>query len=115
MLKNRMEYKDYVGTVEWHDDLNIFRGEVLHIRNCLIYEGKNINQLRNNFHKCIDNYIKTCENNNLKVDIPFKGSFNVRISDDLYRLLCQRAKKDNISINKVVSNAIEEYTKHYFI
>lgn len=115
MNKNRFEYKEYVGTVEWYDDKNKFEGKALGIRSNITYEGKDINELRNNFYKSIDNYIELCEKNNVKRDIPYKGSFNVRISDDLYRLLCKRAKKDNISINKVVSNAIEEYTKHYFI
>ena len=113
MLKNRMEYKDYVGTVEWYDDENIFKGEVLRLNNHLTYQGKDIKELRDNFHKCINNYLEVCEKNNIKREIPFKGSFNIRISDDIYRLLCKKAKEENISINKIISIALEEYVKSY--
>ena len=115
MSKNRMEYKDYLGTVEWHDDEGIFKGEVLLHRNCISYEGKTIEELRNNFHKSIDNYIEVCEKNNLKREIPFKGSFNVRISDELYKKVYEKSKKDNISINKIINNALKEYIDSFYL
>ena len=111
MRRNRMEYKGYVGTVEWYEDESIFYGKTLGIKSLITYEGKTIEELRKNFYQGIDNYLEICKKNNLKPDIPYKGSFNIRTSQELYRLALKKAKQENISLSKLVSNALKEYLK----
>lgn len=113
MKRNRMEHEGYTGTVEWYDNENIFKGQVLGIKSNIEYSGKNINELRKDFYKKIDDYIQTCEKNNLKKEVPYKGSFNVRTTPELYRLAQERCNKDTISMSKLVEIALKEYLKVY--
>ncbi len=54
---NVLEYKGFVGTVEFSASDNILFGKVLGVNGLLSYEGKNIIELRNDFEKAVDDYI----------------------------------------------------------
>ncbi len=54
---NVLEYKGFVGTVEFSASDNILFGKVLGVNGLLSYEGKNITELRNDFEKAVDDYI----------------------------------------------------------
>ena len=54
---NTLEYRGYKGTIETEDD-TLF-GHVLGLKNMIIsYEGKNIDELKDDFQNGIDNYVK---------------------------------------------------------
>ncbi len=54
---NTLEYKGYKGTIETEDDTLL--GHVLGLKNVIIsYEGKNIDELKDDFQNGIDNYVK---------------------------------------------------------
>ena len=54
---NVLEYKGFIGTVEFSASDNILFGKVLGVNGLLSYEGKNIIELRNDFEKAVDDYI----------------------------------------------------------
>ena len=45
-----MEYKGYVGSVEFSEDDSLFFGRVLGIRSLVSYEDENAHDLADNFH-----------------------------------------------------------------
>ena len=52
-----MEYQGYVGTVEFSEEDRVFFGKVLGIRSLLSYEGTTGEELINDFHGVIDDYL----------------------------------------------------------
>lgn len=52
-----MEYKGYVGSVEFSEEDVIFYGKVMGIRSLISYEGENARELVEGFHKAVDDYI----------------------------------------------------------
>ncbi len=46
---------------------------------------------------------------NKEPDSTFKGSFNVRISSELHRNVAATAKEQGVSLNHLVSEALENY------
>ena len=52
-----MEYKGYVGSVEFSEEDVIFYGKVMGIRSLISYEGENARELVEGFHEAIDDYI----------------------------------------------------------
>lgn len=52
-----MEYKGYIGTVEWSEEDKCFHGKVLFIRDLVIYEGKNLEELKHDFEIAVDDYV----------------------------------------------------------
>ena len=106
---NRIQYKNYIGTVEWTDEDGVFHGKVLGIRGLISYQGKDINSLKKDFCDSIDDYLSYCEAKGIKPQEPFKGSFNVRVDPELHRKAAEKAKESGISLNKLVINALIEY------
>lgn len=52
-----MEYKGYVGSVEFSEEDVIFYGKVMGIRSLISYEGENARELVEGFHEAVDDYI----------------------------------------------------------
>lgn len=64
-MKNTMEYKGYLGSVEYSDEDGIFFGKVQFIRTSISYEGYDAESLRKDFHDGIDDYLSMCQEKNI--------------------------------------------------
>ena len=60
-MNSVMEYKGYVGSVEFSENDGIFFGKVLGIRSLISYEGTNAKELISDFHGAIDDYLSLCQ------------------------------------------------------
>ena len=60
-MNNTIQYKGYVGSVEFSEEDSIFYGKVLGIRSLISYEGENAAELLNDFHDAVDDYLKYCK------------------------------------------------------
>ena len=54
-----IQYKGYVGSVEFSEEDEIFYGKVMGVRSLISYEGENEKELLNDFHNAVDDYLKT--------------------------------------------------------
>jgi predicted HicB family RNase H-like nuclease len=108
-MKNRMEYKGYLGSVNYDDEDEIFYGKIEYIRGLISYEGHDVESLRAGFHEAVDDYLELCQERGIEPERPFKGSFNVRTGSDLHRRAVLAAERRGINLNKLVSEAIERY------
>lgn len=77
----------------------------------MAYEGVDVASLRKAFEEAIDGYCKLCKEKNITPEKPFKGSFNVRLSSDLHRKAVLTACERHITLNTIVSEALESYLK----
>ena len=57
-MSNTIQYKNYIGSVEFSEEDGVFFGKVLGIRSLISYEGKNAKELLSDFHKAIDDYLE---------------------------------------------------------
>jgi uncharacterized protein with HEPN domain len=53
-----MEYKGYIGSVEFSEADGVFFGKVKGISSLISYEGKTIEALKRDFHGAVDDYLK---------------------------------------------------------
>ena len=53
-----MEYKGYVGSVEFSEADGLFYGKVQGIRSLISYEGTDAKSLVTDFHDAIDDYLE---------------------------------------------------------
>ena len=80
-MNNIMEYKGYVGSVEFSENDGVFYGKVQGIRSLISYEGTNAKELVSDFHGAVDDYLILCEEEGTAPEIAYKGSFNVRFKN----------------------------------
>lgn len=105
-----LKYKNYFGSVEYSEEDNCLYGKVLGLaRQCITYEGNDINELKNDFQNAVDDYLKHCEDNHMKPEKPYKGNFNVRVGPEKHSRIAFRSSQEGISINAYVNNALDFY------
>ncbi len=106
-MSNTIEYKGYVGSIEFSEADGIFFGKVMGIRALISYEGENANELIADFHGAVDDYLAVCEAEGIEPERAYKGSFNVRISPELHKQAAITAISKNMSLNSFVESSIE--------
>lgn len=107
-MKNTMEYKGYVGSVEFSEEDGIFFGQVLGIRALISYEGSTAVELLQDFHGAIDAYLATCTAEGVAPEKAYKGSFNVRIPAEMHKQAAVYALEHNMSLNSFVERAVQK-------
>ena len=105
-MNNTMEYKGYVGSVEFSEPDGVFFGKVIGIRALLSYEGTNATELVDDFHGVVDDYLELCESEGKEPERAYKGSFNIRISPELHKQLAIRAMEAQTSLNSYIERTL---------
>ena len=105
-MNNTMEYKGYVGSVEFSEQDGTLFGKVMGIRALISYEGETGKELLADFHGAVDDYLSLCAEKGIEPERAYKGSFNVRISPELHRQIAVCAAAKQISLNSFVENAL---------
>ena len=108
-MNNTIEYKGYIGSVEFSEEDSVFHGKVQGIRALISYEGTNAQELVNDFHNAIDDYLELCSEENVEPEKAYKGSFNVRISPELHKKAVVYAYSQQTSLNRVMEDALYNY------
>lgn len=108
-MNNTMNYKDYIGSIEFSEEDCIFYGKVQGIRALISYEGNTAQELIDDFHGAVDDYLALCEAEGKAPEKAYKGSFNVRISPQLHQQAALYALSNQTSLNSIVENAIRSY------
>ena len=107
-MNNTMEYRGYIGSVEFSESDNVFFGKVQGIRSLLSYEGTNVKELLDDFHGVVDEYLEDCANEGIEPEVAYKGSFNVRLGSDLHKKAAIYAINHEQSLNSFVESAIRD-------
>jgi len=102
-----MEYKGYVGQVEYDDDAGVFHGEVINTRDTITFQGTSVKELRKAFRDSIEDYLAFCKERGEEPEKPFSGQFVTRISADLHRRVNLAAALAGKSLNAWVTEQLE--------
>lgn len=107
MKEDILTYKNFIGTVHYNSDDNVFYGKIEGINDLVTFEGGSVKVLRRAFEEAVDDYLLLCNEAGKDPLKTFKGSFNVRISSELHKKAFRVATEEGISLNKFVQTAIE--------
>lgn len=103
-----MEYKGYIGKVEFDSDAEIFHGEVINIRDVITFEGESVEELKRAFEDSVDDYLEFCVARGEDPEKPFSGKFVVRLSPEIHRKAFLKARLSDKSLNKWVNEVLEK-------
>lgn len=102
-----MEYKGYVGKVEFDDEAGIFHGEVLDTRDVITFQGQSVDELKTAFEESIDDYLAFCKQRGEEPNKPFSGQFITRITPELHRQVNLAASISGKSLNAWVAEQLQ--------
>jgi predicted HicB family RNase H-like nuclease len=104
-----LNYKGYVGHVEFDDEAEIFHGEVINTRDVITFQGLTVAEIKQAFTESVDDYLDYCAERGEQPDKPFSGKFNLRLDPSLHRQLYIKAKQMGTSLNQFVIDAIQDH------
>ena len=55
-----MNYKRYIGLVEFDEEAGIFHGEVINARDVIIFQGTCVEEIKQAFDDSVDDYLEFC-------------------------------------------------------
>lgn len=102
-----MEYKSYIGKVEFDDEAEVFHGEVVNTRDVITFQGKSVRELKAAFEDSVDDYLAYCEERGEEPDKPYSGQFVTRISPELHRQINAAAVGSGKSLNAWVAEQLQ--------
>ncbi|MDE2975504.1 MAG: type II toxin-antitoxin system HicB family antitoxin [Gemmatimonadota bacterium] len=103
-----MEYKGYVAAVEFDDSVEVLHGRVVNSGPYPIttFEAPDAGELRREFERSIDEYLKWCEEDGAEPRRPSSGKLNLRLGSELYALVAAAAGTSRMSINSWIVRAV---------
>ncbi len=107
-MKDILKHKDFMGSVHFNSEDEVFYGKIEGINDLITFEGKSVKEILASFKEAVDDYINICNISKKQVYKSYKGSFNIRISSDLHRKAVEKAISLGIPLNQLVQKAIEK-------
>ena len=105
---NLMEYKGYRTCAEYSYEDDCFVGEVLGINDLIVFSGKSVDEFREAFHTCVDDYLIVCEENGDVPDKEYSGQFTLRIPPELHRDLDFIATSKGTTLTGITNQFLQE-------
>ncbi len=111
-MSNTIEYKDYIGSVEYSSEDKCFFGKIEMIDDLVTFEATAVNELEINFQSCVDEYLLTCKELNREPNKAYKGVFNIRIEPSLHKKIYKEALKTGVSLNAFINKTLSSSIEH---
>ena len=109
---NTMHVDGYSAKIEYDEELDLFRGEILGLNGGADFYGKNPKELRTEFKKSLQVFLDVCKEKGIDPKRNFSGKFNLRISPELHEQLAIAAQVEGKSINMVAQEALQLRVEH---
>ena len=71
--KDMMEYKGYVGMVEYDSEAKLFHGGILNTRDVITFQGTSVLEIEEAFKGSIDDYSNWCKSEGVEPEKPYSG------------------------------------------
>lgn len=105
---NTLEYKGYIGVIEYDDEAGIFHGEVVNLRDVITFQGSCVEDLKESLKDSVEDYLDFCMQRGEEPEKPFSGRLLLRIEPELHREIYISAKREGKSINQLVNDALKK-------
>ena len=103
-----MNYKGYVGMVEYDEDQRIFTGTVINTKDVITFQSDSAKELEAEFQASVDDYLEWCKEDGVEPEKPYSGQFNVRFDPALHQRAAVAAKKQGVSLNRFVEKSVQD-------
>jgi predicted HicB family RNase H-like nuclease len=103
-----LEYKGYLGTVEYDAEAKVFHGDIINTKDVITFQGTTVKEIEKAFQASLEDYFAWCKEEGEEPEKPYSGKFNLRLPPELHREIAIQAKKLKMSINTFVEKAIRD-------
>lgn len=107
-MKDLLKYKNFIGTVHYSAEDEVFYGKLTGIVDLVTFEGSSVKELKKSFIEAVDDYLKICESIDKSPHKSYKGTFNIRVTPQTHKQAAYKSIELELSLNQFVEQAINE-------
>ena len=104
---NLMNVDGYHAKIDYDEETDQFRGEILGLSGGADFYGSSPEELRREFKKSLDVFLEVCKEQGIKPRRHFSGKFNLRIPPELHEKLAMTAEAQGKSLNTLAQEALQ--------
>ena len=93
------------------DKARMFSDEVINTRTVITFQGTTVDEVENEFHASVDDYLEWCKEDEIEPEKPYSGKFNMRISPLFHSQVDIAAKKLGMFLNSFVEKSLQDEIK----
>jgi len=105
-MKDYLEYKGYLGTVNYSAEDKVFFGKLEGINDLVNFEADNVKDLETGFKDAVNDYLATCKELDKEPEKTYRGVFNVRVPTSIHRKIAMLAAKKGLKLNDLVNQSL---------
>ncbi|MFN7631096.1 MAG: type II toxin-antitoxin system HicB family antitoxin [Cyanobacteriota bacterium] len=105
---NLMKVDGYNARIEYDEETDQFRGEILGISGGADFYGSNPDELRREFKKSLEVFLEVCKEKGIEPRRQYSGKFNLRIPPELHEQLAMAAEVQGKSLNTLAQEALQK-------
>ena len=102
----------YNAKIEYNEETDQFRGEILGLSGGADFYGSSPDDLRREFTKSLDVYLEVCKEQGVEPRRHYSGKFNLRIPPELHEKLAMTAEAQGMSLNTLTQEALQRSFTH---
>jgi predicted HicB family RNase H-like nuclease len=99
VMTSTLKYKGYTGRVVFDAEDNILFGEVIGLKDIIVFQGTTVEEIVHAFHESVDSYLRFCEEHNQRPEKPFSGNIPFRTTPENHYRIYMAAKLADKSIS----------------
>ncbi|MBI1926626.1 type II toxin-antitoxin system HicB family antitoxin [Candidatus Poribacteria bacterium] len=103
-----IEYKGYIGVVEFDPEIESFHGTVINTNDVITFYGGSVAELREEMQKSVEAYLEFCCEQGKKPEEPFSGKVMIQTSPELHRRVALEAARRHVSVNAYIQQVLEK-------
>lgn len=106
-MKDVILYHDFVGSVRYSAEDEVFFGKIEGIDDLVTFEGQSVPELKEAFHEAVHDYIEIAKANGKKPEKTYRGSLNIRLKPEVHKKANRLALIKGKTLNQFINDAIE--------
>lgn len=103
-----IEYKGYIGVVEFDPEIDLFHGTVINTNDVITFYGSSVVELREEMRKSVEDYLEFCREQGREPERPFSGKLSIQTSPELHRRVALEAAHLHVNMNTYIQKVLEK-------
>lgn len=103
-----IEYKGYMGMLEFDSEIDSFHGTVININDVITFYGSSVAELREEMRKSLEEYFEFCREQGREPEKPSSGRLMIRTSPELHCRVALEAARRHVSLDTYMQEILEK-------
>ena len=106
-MKDVLRYREYIGTVHFSEDDEVFFGRIEGVDDLVTFEGASVAEIKKAFEDAVEDYLLLAKEAGKAPEKTCKGNLNIRLKPELHKKANRAAIIEGKTLNQFINEAVE--------